>query len=114
MQWLNDPNQSSVGNLNNVRHEASRRFRNKINEYLKVKIDEHERNSKIKNIRDLCRVINDFEKGYQSKSNIAKDEKGDLFTDCHIILARCGKHFSLLFDAHRVSDVRPPYVQQNH
>ena len=52
----------SVDNLNNVRRENSRHFRNKINEYLKVKIDEHETKSKIKNIRDLCRVINDFKK----------------------------------------------------
>jgi len=29
MQWLQDPNQSNIGNLNNVRHEASRHFRNK-------------------------------------------------------------------------------------
>ena len=29
MQWLQDPNQSSVDNLNNVRREASRHFRNK-------------------------------------------------------------------------------------
>jgi hypothetical protein len=29
MQWLQDPNQSDVGNLNNVRHEASRHFRHK-------------------------------------------------------------------------------------
>jgi len=29
MQWLQDPNQSNVGNLNNVGHEASKLFRNK-------------------------------------------------------------------------------------
>ena len=29
MQWVQDPNQSNVDNLNNVRHEASRHFRNK-------------------------------------------------------------------------------------
>jgi len=40
MQWLQDPNYSNVGNLNYVRREASRRFRNKKNEYLKAKIDE--------------------------------------------------------------------------
>jgi len=27
MQWLQDPNQSNADNLNNVRHEASRHFR---------------------------------------------------------------------------------------
>ena len=29
MQWLQDPSQSKVDNLNNVRREASRHFRNK-------------------------------------------------------------------------------------
>ena len=28
MQWLQDPNQNTVGNLNNVKLEASRHFRN--------------------------------------------------------------------------------------
>ena len=53
MQWLHDPNQSSVDNLNTVRCEASRHCSNKTKEYLKAKIDELETNSKIKNIRDL-------------------------------------------------------------
>ena len=29
MQWLQDPNQSNVDNLNNVRHESNRHCRNK-------------------------------------------------------------------------------------
>jgi len=29
MQWLQDPSQSNIDNLNNVRHEASRNFRGK-------------------------------------------------------------------------------------
>ena len=48
MQWLQDPNQCNVDNLNNVRHEVSRHFRNKKKEYLKAKIDELETTSKIK------------------------------------------------------------------
>jgi hypothetical protein len=35
-------------NLNSVRHEESRHFRNKKQEYLKAKIDELETNIKIK------------------------------------------------------------------
>ena len=50
-QRLQDPDQSNVDNLNNVRCEASRHFRNKNNEYLKANIDELETNSKTKNIR---------------------------------------------------------------
>jgi hypothetical protein len=51
MQWVQDQNQSSVDNLNNVRREASRHFRNKKKEYLKTKIDELDINSKMINIR---------------------------------------------------------------
>ena len=55
LQWVWDPNQSNVDNLNNVRCEASRHFRKKKKAYLKVKIDELETNSKIKKNRDLYR-----------------------------------------------------------
>ena len=64
MQWLQDPNQTNVDNLNNVRHEGGRHFRNKGKEYLKAKIDELKTTSKIKNIRDMYRGISDFKKGY--------------------------------------------------
>jgi alpha-D-ribose 1-methylphosphonate 5-triphosphate synthase subunit PhnG len=57
MKWVQDPSQSNVDNLNNVRREASRHFRNTKKEYLKAKIDELETNSKINNIRELDRGI---------------------------------------------------------
>jgi predicted acetyltransferase len=50
----------------------------------------------IKNIRDSYTGISDFKKGYQARNNIVKDEKRDLVTDCHCILARWRKHFSQL------------------
>jgi len=34
MQWVQDPNQSNVDNLNNVRPDASKHFRNKKKAYL--------------------------------------------------------------------------------
>ena len=46
MQWVQDRSQSNVDNLNNLRHEASRHFRNKKEAYLKAKIEELETNSK--------------------------------------------------------------------
>jgi hypothetical protein len=79
--------------LNNVRREASRHFRNKIREYLKDKINELESNSKNKNIRDLCRGITEFKKGYQPMTNLLKDERGDLFADPSEILNRWKNHF---------------------
>ena len=62
MQWVQDPCQSNVDNLNSVRREVSGHFRNKKKVYLRAKIEELEANSKIHNIRDLYRVINDFKK----------------------------------------------------
>jgi len=49
MQLLQDPNQSNVDNLNNVRREASR-------------------------LRDLYRGISDFKNGYQPRTNTVKYE----------------------------------------
>jgi len=49
MQWLQDPNQRNVDNLNNVK-TCGRHFR----KYLKVKTDELETNSKIKKISQTC------------------------------------------------------------
>jgi len=63
MEWVQDPSQSNVDNLNSVRREFSRNFRYKKKEYLRAKIEELEANSKIHNIRDLYRGINDFKKG---------------------------------------------------
>jgi hypothetical protein len=75
-----------VDNLNNVRRETSRHFRNKTREYLKGKINELEMNSKNKNFRDLYRGINEFKKGYQPRSQLVKDENGDLLADSNTIL----------------------------
>jgi hypothetical protein len=60
----------------------------------------------IKNIRDLYRGISDYKKGYQPRTNIVKDDKGDLVADSHSILDRWWKHFSQLFYVRGVSDVR--------
>jgi flagellar basal body rod protein FlgC len=45
MQWVQDLSQSNLANLNSVRCEASRHFRNKKKEYLKAEIKELEINS---------------------------------------------------------------------
>jgi len=47
MQWSEGANQSHVDNLDNLRRDATRHFRNKNKKYLKAKIDELEINSKI-------------------------------------------------------------------
>jgi hypothetical protein len=59
MQGIQNPSQSNVHNLNNVRRNASRHLGNKQKAFLKAKIEELETNSKINNIRDLYGSIND-------------------------------------------------------
>ena len=106
MQWIQDPSQSNVDILNNVRRDVSRHFRDKKKAYLRAKIEDLETNSKIQNIRDLYRGINEFMKGYQPRCNIVKDEKGDLVADCNSIVVRWRKYFSQLFNVRGVKDVR--------
>jgi hypothetical protein len=74
-------------NMRNVRRDASRHFRIKKREYLKGKIIDIELNSKNK-IRDLYRGITEFKMGYQPKTNLVKDERGNLLVDPQKILAR--------------------------
>jgi hypothetical protein len=106
MGWLQDPNQSSVDNLNHLRREDSRCFRNKKKENLKAKIDVLVTNSKVINIRDLYWGIIDLKKVYRPRTKIVMDEKADLVTDSHSILARWRNHFSQLLNVRGISDVR--------
>jgi len=106
MQWIEDPSRSIVDNLNNVRRDASRHFRNKMKAYLKAKIEELETNSKISNIGDLYRSINDFKKGYQPRTIIVQDEKGDLVADSHSIMTKWRNYFSHLLNVNGTKDVR--------
>jgi hypothetical protein len=48
MQWMQDPSQSNVENLNKVRRDASRHLKNKKKAYMRAKIEELETNSKLK------------------------------------------------------------------
>jgi uncharacterized FlaG/YvyC family protein len=72
LRWLQDPSEANENNLSDVRRKASRQFRNKKREYLKDKINELESNSKNMNIRDLYRDINEFNKGYEPRTNLVK------------------------------------------
>jgi hypothetical protein len=46
-----------------------------------------------KNIRDLYRGITLFKKGYQPKTDLVKDERGDLLADPQKILTRWKNYF---------------------
>ena len=54
----------------------------------------------------MQRGINDFNRGYQPRTNIVNDQKSDLVADSHSILARWRNHFSQLLNVHGVNDVR--------
>jgi len=102
MQWIEDPSQTNVDNLNDVRREVSRHFRNKQMAYLRNKIEELLTNSRIQNIRDLYRGINDFKKGYQPRCNTVKNEKSDWVTDTHSIVVRWRHYYSTFSNEHGV------------
>jgi hypothetical protein len=69
---------------------------------LKDKINGLESNSKNKNIRDLYRGINEFKKGYQRRTNLVKDEKGDLLADPHKIVNRWMNYLCQLLNFQQV------------
>jgi hypothetical protein len=106
LQWLQDPSKINWDNLNNVRCEASRYFRNKKREYLNDKINDLATNNKNKNNKDLYRGLNEFKRCYQPRNSLVKDENGDLVADSQNILNRWKKCFYQLLNVHNVSDVR--------
>jgi hypothetical protein len=77
---------------------------------LKFKIEEMETNSKVNNIRDLYRGINDVKKGYQPRTRIVKDEKGDLVANSYSIMVRWRNYFFPILNVHGVSDVRQAQI----
>ncbi|PNF17273.1 hypothetical protein B7P43_G05232 [Cryptotermes secundus] len=83
-------------------HHNSHKFK----QYLKDRIDKLATNSKNKNIRDLYRGINDFQRGYQPRSNLVKDENDDLLADSNNIMNMWRNYFSQLLNVCRVSEVR--------
>jgi hypothetical protein len=54
--------------------------------------------------KDLFRGIK-FKRGYQPRSNLVKNEKGDLLADSHNILNRLKNYFSWLLNVNCFSDV---------
>jgi hypothetical protein len=111
LQWLQDPSEINTDNLSNIRREVSRHFKNKKREYLKDKIDELATNNKNKYIRDMYKRINNFKRSNEPRSNLVKDENGDLLADLHNILNRWKKYFSQLWNVHKVNDVRKVEIE---
>jgi hypothetical protein len=61
-----------------VRDRLAVSISGKKGKHLKDKINELATNNKNKNTRDLNRGINEYKRRYQPKSNLSKDENGDL------------------------------------
>jgi hypothetical protein len=72
---------------------------------MKDKINELESNSK-KTITDLYRGIHEFKKGYQPRTNLVKNERGDLLVNLHKILNRWKNYYHQLLNVHWCSSVR--------
>jgi hypothetical protein len=53
---------------------------------LKDRIKELESNKKNKKIREIYKGINTFRKGYHLRTNLVRDERGELLADPHKIL----------------------------
>jgi hypothetical protein len=106
LQWLQDPSIVNEDNLRNVGRDTSRRFRNKKRDYLKGKITDIELNSKNKNIRELYKGITEFKKGYQPKTNLVKDERGDFLADPKKILTRWKNYFCQLLNVQGPGGIR--------
>jgi phage pi2 protein 07 len=107
---LQNPNQINGGNLQNLRRDTSRTFRNKKREHLKININELESNNKNKTIRDLYRRINEFKKGYQPRINIMKDENGSLLAYPQSVLNRWKIFFNQVLNIYGVHDFRQIYI----
>jgi hypothetical protein len=103
---LQNPNQINGDNLQNVRRETNRIFRNKKRGYLKDKINELETNNKNQNIKDLYRGINELKKGYQPRIHIIKDENGNLIADSQNVLNRFKNVFNQVLNVHGFHNVR--------
>jgi hypothetical protein len=83
---LEDPREINGDDLKNISYEADRHFKNK--EGISERNNELAMNSMHKNIRDLYRGTNQFKTGYQPRSNLVKDDNGDLRADSRNILNR--------------------------
>jgi hypothetical protein len=106
---LQNPSQINGDNLQNLRRETSRKFRNK-----KGKINELEINNKNKNIRDLYRGINEFKKG--TNLDLIKDENGNLLADPQNVLNKWKIFFNHVLNVHGVHNVRQEdiYIWLSH
>jgi hypothetical protein len=73
---------------------------------MKDKINKLATHSKNTKIRDLHRGIYEFKKSYQPRTNLVKDENGDVLVYSHNILNAWKNYFCQLLDVHKISNIR--------
>jgi hypothetical protein len=92
-------------NMNNINRTTARKdFKNKKKTFLKNVINELATTTNNKTIKDLYRGINEFDRGYQPRRNLVKDENGDMFADSNNILNKWKDCFSEILNVRSVSD----------
>jgi hypothetical protein len=97
---------TSDASEDNLRREARIYFMNKEREYLKNRINELKSNSKNKNIREFYGTINECKECCHHRTNLIKDEMGDLLADPHKMLNRWKNYFCQLLNVHGAGVVR--------
>ena len=73
---------------------------------MKGKINEHETNSKNRNIRHSNRGRNEFKIGYQPKATLVKDDRCFLPADSHSISNTWKYNFCQFLNIHMSNDIR--------
>ena len=76
-------------------------MRRKRREWEKKKIVEIEENGRKRDVREMYKGINSVKKGFQSRSNVVRDENGDLTADREGVLNRWKRYFEQLLNVHR-------------
>jgi hypothetical protein len=61
---------------------------------------------RIRTSRDLYRGVTELKKGYQPRSNLVKDERGELLADSHKIVNRWMNYFCQLLSVQGSGCVR--------
>ncbi|PSN35187.1 hypothetical protein C0J52_22574 [Blattella germanica] len=111
MNWMREPNEQNSEQLCSIRRETTRFLKNKKREYLKEKINDLEINAKNRNIRELYQGIRIERKGFQARTNIIKNENGNMLADAKSILNRWGNFFNQLLNVHGEEEIEENNVQ---
>jgi hypothetical protein len=97
-EWLHHTSNLKEENSSEIRREAIRYFKKTKRKLLKVKIKQLEKNCNNKTIRHRYRGMNEFQKDYQHRTNLVKDERRDLLANPLKILNRWKNYFCQLLN----------------